>query len=139
MNEWLITEKLKCKSLNSLLTSEVTGGFKTGEIEGCGYSLSCDLSNAVHRIHESKFDFLILVESILTTEINKWNKGNRKQSVNFDSLVFNQIDTVNYLEEILRFLGKSLLMLVGSILHSTLKVGEQRPQHLVTVLDVTLQ
>lgn len=44
-----------------------------------------------------------------------------------------------HLEHILRFLAESLLMLVGSVPHGTLKVGEQRPHCFVTVLDVAPQ
>lgn len=49
----------------SLLTSQVAGSFKPGEVKGRCYSLSCDFSNAVHGIHEPQFDFVTVVESIL--------------------------------------------------------------------------
>lgn len=45
----------------------------------------------------------------------------------------------NHLKHILRFLAKGLLMLVGSLPHSTLQVGEKRPHSVVTVLDVAVQ
>lgn len=45
----------------------------------------------------------------------------------------------NYLKHILRFLAKSLFVLVGSLPHSTLKVGEERPHCVVAMLDVALQ
>lgn len=49
----------------SLFTSKVAGSFKTGEVKGCCYSFSRNFSDAVHGIHESKFDLLTVVESIL--------------------------------------------------------------------------
>lgn len=35
------------------------------KIKGCCYSFSCDFCNTMHGSHESKFDFLIVVESVL--------------------------------------------------------------------------
>lgn len=49
----------------SILTSKVAGGFETGEVKSSCYSFSCNFSNAVHGIHESQFDLLTIVESIL--------------------------------------------------------------------------
>lgn len=45
----------------------------------------------------------------------------------------------NHLKNILRFLAKGFLVLVGSLPHSALKMGEQRPNCAVTVLDVAMQ
>lgn len=48
-----------------LLTSEVARRFKPGEVKGRCHGASCDLSHAVHGIHESQFVFLTVVESFL--------------------------------------------------------------------------
>lgn len=59
------TRKLIYTKVGSCLTSKVTGCFEAREIKGCCYSLSCDFCNTMHGTHESKFDVLIVVESVL--------------------------------------------------------------------------
>lgn len=100
-----------------LLTSKVAGCFEARKIKGCCYSVSCDFCSTMHGTHELKFDFLIIVESVL-------RKRNTLNCIKGFSKAISLIFTGNlcHLEQIVCVPAKRLLVLVRSLPHSTLQV-----------------